>query len=291
MRPPNLFTAVADILLGYAISGSVIHLGGLFQYQWLHIERLPYLVFATIGLYGGGVVFNDVFDYELDKVERPERPLPSGKASLKGAVILGSCLLIVGVILSWVVSWISFLIALVISVLVISYDSWAKHHRVFGPLNMGACRGFNLLLGMSITGAIPFELYGLALIPVLYIAAITMVSRGEVHGGNIQALRIALFLYLLVITIILFLGVFLEYQYWTSIPFLLLFAYLIFPPLFKSMKTLMAKDVFKAVKMGVLALVVMDASMAAGFAGWEYGLLVLFLLPMSMAIAKLFSVT
>ena len=291
MRPPNLFTAIADILLGYAISGAAQHQAGVFQYHLDYLDKLPYLILATVGLYGGGVVLNDVFDYELDKVERPERPLPSGAASLTGASILGSLLLVVGVLLALKVSLTSMVIALIISVLVLSYDAWAKHHSILGPLNMGLCRGFNLLLGLSVIGIEVMQYYALAIIPVIYISAITMVSRGEVQGGNKKALQGAVFLYSFVILIILSLGLALEYQFWTTIPFLGLFAYLIFPPLIKAIQTLAARDVFKAVKSGVLALIVMDASIAAGFAGWEYGLLVLFLLPISMVVAKLFSVT
>ncbi|MDX2304758.1 MAG: UbiA-like protein EboC [Microscillaceae bacterium] len=291
MRPPNLLTAVADILLGYAVSGAVIHLKDLFQYQFVHLNQLPFLILATIGLYGGGVVLNDVFDYQLDKIERPERPLPSGKASLWGATLLGIFLLAAGVLFSWLVSFLSFMIALLIVTLVISYDAWAKHHLFWGPLNMGLCRGFNLLLGVSIIGTIIQTIYVLVFIPVIYIGAITMVSQGEVHGGNLSALRVAAGMYGFVVVAILGLGFLPQYQYWTTLPFLLLFIYLIFPPLFKAMQTLAAKDVFKAVKAGVLALVVMDSALAAGFAGWEYGLLVLFLLPMSLGIAKLFAVT
>ena len=40
--------------------------------------------------------FNDVFDASLDAVERPERPIPSGRASLTGAVCLGLALLLGG---------------------------------------------------------------------------------------------------------------------------------------------------------------------------------------------------
>jgi 4-hydroxybenzoate polyprenyltransferase len=51
------------------------------------------------------------------------------------------------------------------------------------------------------------------------------------------------------------------------------------------------KFVGKAVKAGVLSLIVMDASVAATFAGWQYGLLVLALLPVSIFLAKSFTVT
>ena len=34
-----------------------------------------------MAIYAAGIVLNDVFDYEIDRVERPGRPLPSGRVS------------------------------------------------------------------------------------------------------------------------------------------------------------------------------------------------------------------
>ncbi|MGB3292783.1 MAG: hypothetical protein WBB01_07355, partial [Phormidesmis sp.] len=70
MRPANVVTAWADILAGYAAGLGV----GVIAFP---STTLVWLLLATTGLYAGGVVFNDVFDAELDTVERPERPIPS----------------------------------------------------------------------------------------------------------------------------------------------------------------------------------------------------------------------
>ena len=171
------------------------------------------------------------------------------------------------------------------------YDYQGKHSRLLGPINMGACRGGNLLLGISAVPAAVEQLWFMALIPIVYIAAITMVSRGEVHGGNTAALKGAVLMYALVFAGIMSLSLLPHFNLWYSIPFLLLFGYLIFPPLFRAMPTKEPKLIIKAVKAGILALIVMNASMAAGFAGWQYGLLVLLLLPVSIYIAKKFAVT
>lgn len=293
MRPANILTAIADILLGFAVSGSVIRLTqtSVFQYQLQNTTSLGWLILATIGLYGGGVVLNDVFDYKLDKAERPERPLPSGAASLSGAILLGILLLLGGCLAAFQVSWQSVSIALAIVVAVISYDGWAKHHVFFGPVNMGLCRGGNLCLGMSAVSGVVDEFWFLAALPLLYIGAITMISRGEVQGGNRFSLQLAVFLYALVIVFILGLSFQQNDFPLQVIPFLALFAGIIFPSLLQALKDLQAKNVFKAVKKGVLALIVMDAAVATSFAGWEYGIFVLFLLPLSMGMAKLFAVT
>lgn len=292
MRPANIVTAVADIMMGFAASGALYSLT-LWDNGFMpeYLQPLGWLVLATIGLYGGGVVFNDVFDADLDKVERPERPIPSGKASIAGASILGALLLVFGILAAWQVSEISAGIALSIALLALLYDWKGKHHKLLGPVNMGACRGGNLLLGVSAIPAMVESLWFIALIPIVYIAAITMVSRGEVHGGNTGALKGALFMYLLVFAGIFSLGMLPQFNLVYSIPFLLLFAYLIFPPLVRAMPAKEPKLIMKAVKAGILSLIVLNASIAAGFAGWQYGLVVLLLLPISLYIARNFSVT
>ncbi len=73
--------------------------------------------------------------------------------------------------------------------------------------------------------------------------------------------------------------------------FILLFAALIYIPLIKAFKDPVPLNIRKAVKAGVISLIVMDASLAATFMGWQYGLVVLALLPISILLAKVFAVT
>jgi 4-hydroxybenzoate polyprenyltransferase len=292
MRPANIITAVADILMGFAASGALLSLT-LHTNSFLpaYVQPLAWLVLSTVGLYGGGVVFNDVFDADLDRVERPERPIPSGKATVLGASMLGIGLLLIGIIAAWQVSVVSAVIAITIATLALLYDWKGKHHTLLGPVNMGACRGANLLLGVSVIPAMVASLWFIALIPIVYIAAITMVSRGEVHGGNPTALKGAMFMYVLVFIGILSLSLLPQFNVLYSIPFLILFGFLIFPPLIRALPAKDPKMIIKAVKAGILALIVLNASIAAGFAGWQYGLAVLLLLPVSIYIARNFSVT
>lgn len=289
MRPANIITSIADVLAGIFIAHT--WRDGLFAQNPFTIDSL-WLVLSTIGLYGGGIVLNDVFDTKLDAVERPERPIPSGRASKQGATILGLSLLVFGVITALQVSFSSAILATSIAILAVLYDAWGKHQLVFGPINMGFCRGGNLLLGVSVIQTAIAPCLILAVIPVIFITAVTMVSRGEVNGGNRPPIIAGAILYLIVL---LFLsGIFLpykSYQSWYVMPFVFLFAYMVYKPLLKAYQTLKPADVGKAIKFGVLSLIIMDAAMAAGFAGIEYGLGIAALLPLSMLTAKLFAVT
>lgn len=288
MRPANIVTAWADILVGFAAAGGValVTIGGTSD-----LTVLGWLLLSTSGLYGGGIVFNDVFDADLDRVERPERPLPSGRASIVGAAILGSVLLVIGVAAATQVSLLSGVIAAAVAIAALIYDSLGKHQGLLGPLNMGLCRGGNLLLGVSAVPAMLTERWFLAFIPIIYIGAVTAVSQGEVEGGKQRTGVLAIALAVLVLTGVMGLGLLESYQALLAVPFALLFAALVLPAFVKATQDPSPATIQKAVKSGVLALIVLDSAIAAGFAGWPYGLAVLGLLPLSIALARLFAVT
>src|SRR5262245_2821566 len=93
MRLPNVFTAIADVAMGY-----------LFVHRT--VENWPVLacfIAASAALYTAGMVLNDVFDFEVDLRERPFRPLPAGQISLLAARGLAFVLLALGVALGWFV--------------------------------------------------------------------------------------------------------------------------------------------------------------------------------------------
>ncbi|MBE8997246.1 UbiA-like protein EboC [Nostoc sp. LEGE 12447] len=293
MRPANIVTAWADILLGFAASGSGIIFAQLMngEASFSILIPLAWLLLATTGLYGGGIVFNDVFDAELDAKERPNRAIPSGRVSRQNATLLGSILFTIGIIAAFQVSLLSAAIAIFITLSSLLYDSLAKHHPFFGPLNMGLCRGSNLLLGVSAVPEIIGERWYLALIPVLYIAAITAISQGEVHGGKKITGVLALLLIAIVLTAVLALGLLEEYTAIAALPFAIFLAIRILPNFIKAAREPIAENIRNAVRIGVLSLIVLDATVASGFAGLYYGLLVLILLPISMKLAKVFAVT
>lgn len=279
-----MITAVADILAGM----SIVHF--VFDTNYFHVQSVLYLSISTLGLYGGGVVFNDVFDAELDAIERPERAIPSKKVTLTEASILGSILLLIGVICAYLQSPLSAIFAIITAIAALVYDKWGKHHSFLGPINMGLCRGFNLLLGMSVMPEQWQDFQYLAIIPVIYIAAITMVSRGEVHGGSKNILYFAALLYLLVSSAQLYVS-FTRGTLWLTAILVASHLYLIGKPLFKAIQHPIGPNIGKAVKAGVLSLIIMDAAWVSLSGNIVQTLIVVLLLPLSMRLAKMFAVT
>jgi hypothetical protein len=179
LRLPNVFTAVADVTMGYLVT----------HRQLEPVVDYALLVTASCLLYLSGMVLNDVFDAEVDARERPGRPIPSGRISLAAATRLGWALLVGGVGVAWYVSWtanywLPGLVAVLLAMCILLYDGALKRARI-APLLMGECRFLNVLLGMSLL-IIPwgkFELLIAAGIGI-YIAGVTMFARTEAYTSS-----------------------------------------------------------------------------------------------------------
>jgi 4-hydroxybenzoate polyprenyltransferase len=279
LRPANVMTAAADVLAGYAVAGLA------------HGRALPWLLASTVGLYAGGVVLNDFFDRRLDAVERPERPIPSGRVPASHAAGLGSALLAGGVLSAAQATGTAAAVAGSIALLVVLYDAWGKHRPWFGPANMGLCRGLNLILGMA---AVPATISGhwpLALLSFVYIAAATAVSRGEVHGGKRGPAGLALISLSGVVGVLAAIAVRSGPRAMAAIPLTIVLAWRVLPPFWKVYQDPQPGLIRLAVRAGVLSLVLVDAVIATAYAGPLYGAIVLATAVAAGLLARLFSVT
>lgn len=176
MRFPAVFTAWADICLGYALT----HDG------WLPVTgEFGWLLLATTGLYLSGMVFNDVFDREQDARERPTRPIPSGRVSLMAAIRVGVLLMLAGIGAASLAGSTSLYVALAVAGCILLYDG-VLNDTIVGPVIMGTCRTGNVLLGASLGGPLLFSWQQLpeprvwiAISLGLYIAGVTWFARNE----------------------------------------------------------------------------------------------------------------
>jgi hypothetical protein len=185
VRLPNVVTAAADSLAGWLLAMGTLSAPRRF---------LPLLA-ASMVLYAAGTILNDVFDFHIDRAERPNRPLPSGRISRRAAAWAGGIALIVGPLLALVSGApASGVVAVVLAVCVLAYDAGLKH-TVFGPFVMGSCRSLNVLLGMTHSAALGgWAGWSAAFAYGLFVAGITVISRSEVYGGSRGGLMTGLWL-------------------------------------------------------------------------------------------------
>ncbi len=186
-RLPNVFTAMADILLGFLLT---------------HRSANPWYVLALLlvssaSLYTAGMVLNDYFDREQDARERPFRPIPSGRVSEQSAQRLGLGLLGGGVLLGWLAGAASGslwpgLIATLLAGAVYLYDAIAKPTPA-APAAMGLCRMLNVLLGMSATSDAWTGAHWAAAIGIgVYIVGVTTFARSEARESGRAQLAVGL---------------------------------------------------------------------------------------------------
>lgn len=187
VRLPNVFMSVTDVVMGYLFTHAVLQPGDS--------KLLGLLVITSALLYMAGMVLNDVFDAEIDALERPQRPIPSGRVSLATARGVGWQLLSVGTVTGWLVglrvgNLRPGIVATVLAGCVLLYDGFLKRTPL-GPLSMGACRMLNVLLGMSLAeGPWHGEHWLVAVAIGICIAGVTWFSRGEAgrsHRGYLVA--------------------------------------------------------------------------------------------------------
>jgi 4-hydroxybenzoate polyprenyltransferase len=282
VRPANVATALADVLAGYAVAG----MGDPGLLAWL--------LLSTTCLYAGGVVLNDVFDRDLDRIERPERPIPSGRVSTRAAAGLGTFLLAAGVLLATFATPAAGIVAGATAACVLLYDAWGKRQGLLGPLNMGLCRALNLLLGIAVAPAMLSEAWPLALLPLVYIAAVTAVSRGEVHGGGRGVTAYALISLSLVLVALAAVALGrggISAAGVAGVTLTLVLAWRVLPAFLGAYQDPTPGPIRHAIRTGVLSLVLLDAVIGASYGGALYSVVILATGLVAARLARLFAVT
>ncbi|MFF9029036.1 SCO3242 family prenyltransferase [Streptomyces iakyrus] len=171
MRLPALFSVPGDALAGAAATGSAPG------------SRTLLAIGSSLCLYEAGMALNDWADRDIDAVERPHRPLPSGRVRPAAALTAACALTGAGLALAARAGRPALTVAAPLAATVWAYDLGLKHTPA-GPVAMGAARGLDLLLGAAATtGRVRPALPSAALLGT-HTLAVTTVSRQEARGGS-----------------------------------------------------------------------------------------------------------
>jgi 4-hydroxybenzoate polyprenyltransferase len=135
-------------------------------------------------LFCSGMIFNDYFDYNLDKKERSFRPLASGKISKKNALLIGFIFLLLANISASFLGFDSLIISLILTCAILFYNFKLKSISFLGIINLSIIRMLNILLGFSIIG-ISFE-YIQYLIPLgIFVFGISILAKNEIKSNQV----------------------------------------------------------------------------------------------------------
>jgi len=193
LRISNLPTAWADIACGWLVSTRL-----RFAPTWSSQELVGFvgLLLASSGLYLSGMAWNDYFDAARDAVERPSRPIPSGRTRRVVAAWVAAGLMLIGLLTAGLTAWAAatawpIAIAGWLAFLILAYDGLLKQNLA-GPVILGLCRFTNVLLGAALA-AEPFSalMIYLATTNGVYITGVSYLARNEVGKASRVGLLIA----------------------------------------------------------------------------------------------------
>lgn len=171
-RISNTPTVISNVLAGVVLA----HPLGL---DWLTVGICVAIVF----FYTAGMYLNDILDLEIDRTQRPDRPVPSGAVPLKLAWGITIALFLVGLILLIPAGAAALIAGVALIACIAVYDFWHKGNPI-GPLFMGGTR---VLVYVTAFFAFSRSWMGEATlwcaVMLLYVAGLTSISKSE-HGPS-----------------------------------------------------------------------------------------------------------
>ena len=296
VRLPNVFTTPSNILVGYLATTPPAEANGF---------HLAALMVSSGLLYIAGIVLNDYFDVEVDRRERPSRPLPSGNISKERAMSIALIALAAANAIALAVSPASLAVSAALTAAIIAYDYRLKRSPA-GPFAMGSTRFLNVILGASpaLSAAVASGgrtepvpgIWAAAIFAAtslfVYIIAIMILSKKEV-GNEKPNTSAAFSIIFAMIASIALAGIFLLQLQWVFLINLMIFAAVIIAT-YKRLITESSPDsnpVQQAIKNMVISIIILDSVFVSGMAGFPYGMATLILIAPAILLAKKLYVT
>lgn len=164
LRPMNCLMSLIAVLIG-----------GLLVIGWeLGLFLFPHIWLAIIAVFlvtGAGNAINDYLDIDSDRINRPQRPIPSGRVPRNKALAFSIILFLMGIMIAGLINWVTFVIALVNSALLVIYSLRLQNKILMGNISVGYLVGSTFLFGGAAMGSITLPIL-LALL-----AGLTTITR------------------------------------------------------------------------------------------------------------------
>lgn len=149
LRPINSLMMGFAVIIGYFIAtkGSI---------NPLHYQKLVLGFFTGFFLTASSMVLNDYFDREIDAINAPHRPLPSGLILPREAVVYAILLAVVGLFSSLMINQLCFFLASSSFIVSSLYNALFKKTGLLGNFMVSFCVAIPFIFGASIADKIPF---------------------------------------------------------------------------------------------------------------------------------------
>ncbi len=137
IRLPNCLIIALATYVGYIVSSTSLQVS----------EKLLVLMLSSFFIAAGGNSINDYFDLEIDKVNKPWRPIPSGRISPNTAYKFSLLMFLIGTILSFLTNIQCILLAVLATLLLYYYSKMIKRKGFLGNITIATLSALNLLYG------------------------------------------------------------------------------------------------------------------------------------------------
>ncbi|BAW31821.1 MAG TPA: UbiA family prenyltransferase [Methanothermobacter sp.] len=146
LRPVNAIMAVVSVILMALIT---------WKFN-IDVLMAGIIVFMATG---AGNTINDYFDYEIDAINRPERPIPSGRVSRRAAGVYSLVLFVFASVLGFCLGLLPGIIVVGSSLLMIYYAYTLKRKCIIGNLAISFLTGLSFIFGGVVVGEIVIGAY------------------------------------------------------------------------------------------------------------------------------------
>jgi len=152
----NILRPVNSVMMGVGILVGVVIAGGF--RSSIPLEYLALAFVTGFTLTGSAMVINDYFDREIDAVNEPHRPIPSGEVKPNEAVVYSLLLSAVGLTAAFLTSLPSLAIAVFSWLIMMVYSAWGKRTGFPGNLMVSTCIALSFIYGGVIAGNVSTSL-------------------------------------------------------------------------------------------------------------------------------------
>ncbi|MFW9769775.1 MAG: geranylgeranylglycerol-phosphate geranylgeranyltransferase, partial [Candidatus Thorarchaeota archaeon] len=146
LRPQNCIIGGLTVLAGVAMAYRMVPIGSLADFLFLF--AYGYVTYFFVA--AGGNVVNDIFDIEVDKINRPHRALPSGRMTVRQAWFYVAFLSIMGLLFALLTGPWSALIVLCFEIIGYAYAAKVKTLGLAGNFMVAFSFAFGVLYGSFI---------------------------------------------------------------------------------------------------------------------------------------------
>ncbi|MHA2380009.1 MAG: geranylgeranylglycerol-phosphate geranylgeranyltransferase [Candidatus Thorarchaeota archaeon] len=197
MRPQNCIIGGLTVIAGVAMGYKMAPVGADIL---AYLPQFVFGYFAYFMIAAGGNVVNDIFDIEVDRINRPHRALPSGRMTVRQAWYYVAFLSILGVILAWLnkpYGIYGTLIVLVFIVIGYAYAAKVKTFGLAGNFMVAFSFAFGVIYGAIVYGEaigfpfnipLPIWLFFVTAFMILQ-ARETIKGAEDVEGDDLRDVR------------------------------------------------------------------------------------------------------